>query len=83
MHTTPARVINSYGLEGNDLLYSHATGATKEDCELMTKSNSYVSCTPDTEGQTLGTPLAFRKDVLASLGVDCKSEVYSHEFQMS
>ncbi|KAL9109998.1 MAG: hypothetical protein Q9227_005337 [Pyrenula ochraceoflavens] len=71
-NSTPS-ILESYGLVQDDLLYSHATGATKEDCELMTKSNSYVSTTPDTEGQMLGMPMTFRKDVLASLGIDCHS----------
>ncbi|KAF7298335.1 Metallo-dependent hydrolase [Mycena kentingensis (nom. inval.)] len=66
--------LSAYGLLKDDILLSHANGATPEDARLLTEANVHTSSTPDTELQmALGMPVCFRDDMIshASLGVDC------------
>lgn len=71
LRSIPA-LLKEYGLLKSDVIISHATQASEEDGKMMTEAGVYVAVTPESEGQmALGLPLTFRKDILASLGVDC------------
>lgn len=68
--------LSDYGILEKDILISHATGASKEDAQLLAAANAHISSTPSTELQmAMGKPECFRSDLtaLASLGVDCHS----------
>jgi cytosine/adenosine deaminase-related metal-dependent hydrolase len=71
LRSIPA-LLADYGLLEPDVIISHATQASSNDCKLMTEHGVYVAVTPESEGQmALGLPLTFRDDINASLGVDC------------
>lgn len=75
--------LKSYGLLLDDMIFSHAGGATAEDIELIREANCFVSATPNTEeAMQVGPTVPFREDLpgidqKCSLGVDCHSATTS------
>lgn len=75
--------LHSAGLLKNDVVLSHAGGATADDVKLLRGANCFVSATPNTEeAMQVGPTVPFRKDLpgindICSLGVDCHSATSS------
>ncbi len=66
-------ILESYGLLGPDILFSHGNGLDAEEAKLLKKHDIFISSTPDTESQmAVGEIGCFRDDMQASLGIDCK-----------
>lgn len=50
-NTSTVQLLDSYGLLGPDVLFSHALGISQKDVEILKEKSCYISCTPDTEAQ--------------------------------
>ncbi|RKK65921.1 hypothetical protein BFJ69_g15866 [Fusarium oxysporum] len=72
-----------YGLLLDDMVFSHAGGATAEDIKLIQEASCLISATPNTEeAMQVGPTVPFRKELpvinqICSLGVDCHSATTS------
>lgn len=71
------RVLDSYGLLDESILFSHGGGMPASDVKLLTEANAYVSVTPSTEqSMNVGPSVCFKEDLpgmyhRSALGVDC------------
>ncbi|KAF4992233.1 hypothetical protein FDECE_13785 [Fusarium decemcellulare] len=66
-------LLKDYGLLQPDVIIGHGTQASASDAKILSDHGVYVAAAPEVEGQfSLGQPLAFRDDVLVSLGADGK-----------
>ncbi|KAJ5197862.1 uncharacterized protein N7498_006979 [Penicillium cinerascens] len=68
--------LESYGLLGPDILFSHATNLTESDIAKLTQAKAWISTTPGTELQMgHGNIVCFQKGCtdMCALGVDCHS----------
>ncbi|KAK6083711.1 amidohydrolase family protein [Seiridium cupressi] len=72
---TAIEVLNSHGLLGPDVLFSHTNWPHEGDGKLYQTSGASVSSTPNTELQMGRMPVALFDDHYhnASIGVDCHS----------
>lgn len=69
--------LEGYGLLDSSILFSHATNVALSDVALIKSANAYISSTPSTELQMMGSCMAFSPthdfQSHASLGIDCHS----------
>lgn len=72
-----AKIFSDVGVLGSDVLFSHCTGISDEEWELMKSSGASVASTPEDElGMGHGNPVAYeavKRGVRVGLGCDCVS----------
>ncbi|KAF5007434.1 hypothetical protein FDECE_6240 [Fusarium decemcellulare] len=76
-------LVNKYGLLDDRIVLAHGGSIKPQDAKLLRETNTFVSCTPNTEqSMAVGPSVCFRDDLpgmnkLCSLGIDCHSATSS------